>query len=390
MVILDFPYVSEYLQDCLVKADIPVIHTPVIEKLGLREDVKLISENQAIEAFKDNPENSLYSNSENAINWIGHNLSFTNIPDKIDLCKDKVKFRDLTRSLYPDYYYEELQVDDFSSFAEKKLPYPLILKPAVGFFSMGVYRLDGPQYWMPVQKRINEEISKTGHLYPIEVFDSSRFILEACIPGREFAIDAYFDLDGKAVIMNISEHFFSSDEDMGDRLYQIQSRTFREFYDVFQMQIQSMGQLAELRNFPVHVEVRVTPDNLVVPVEINPLRFGGWCTTGDLAGLSFGINPYQMFLNKEKPDWDKIFSTREDKAYNLLILDNVTGIDGQDIKGFDFDKLSARFRNVLEVRKIDHVKYPVFGFLFIETNKDEEELLAEMLRSDLREYIITL
>ena len=65
-----------------------------------------------------------------------------------------------------------------------------------------------------------------------------------------------------------------------------------------------------MKNIPVHVEVRLKPDQQIIPIEVNPLRFGGWCTTADLAGMSFGINPYEMFLKQEKPDWEKIFSGR--------------------------------------------------------------------------------
>ncbi len=94
-----------------------------------------------------------------------------------------------------------------------------------------------------------------------------------------------------------------------------------------------------------------------------------------------------MFLNQEKPDWDQIFSSRQGLAYNLVLLDNITGIPGNEIKGFDYDKLASKFRKVLDIRKVDYTKFPVFGFLLLATEKDEEPILEELLGSDLREYI---
>ena len=48
--------------------------------------------------------------------------------------------------------------------------------------------------------------------------------------------------------------------------------------------LQSIGQQVGLKNFLVYVELRVDNEGVIYPIEINPLRFGGWCTTGDLLG----------------------------------------------------------------------------------------------------------
>jgi hypothetical protein len=388
MVILDYPYVSDYLQKSLAEANIPVIQTDSARKLGLSSDLNWISEEDAIKAFKTDNRIPLYTNSENAISWISKNLAFTDLPDKINIFKDKVRFRKLISHLYPDYYFKEVLLADFDKLNKEDLPYPLILKPAVGFFSLGVYKLNSHDDWQKVQSQINNEITKASQLYPDDVFNSSRFILEECIPGREFAIDTYFNEKGETVIMNISEHYFGSSEDLGDRLYQSRPELFDELYSPFLSKLQTIGDLAQLKNFPVHVEVRLRPDGAIIPIEVNPMRFGGWCTTADLAGLSYDINPIEMFLNQEKPDWDQILSSRKGKAYNLVLLDNITGIPGDKIQGFDYDKLSSRFRNVMDIRKIDYTKFPVFGFLLVQTDLDEEPILAELLKSDLREYLV--
>lgn len=388
MIILDKPYVSEFLQQSLVDQKIPVVLTPEVAEMNLRSDLNFISEEDALERIRNNPSELLYSNSENAITWISRNLSFGDIPEKINLFKDKVKFRELIRPLYPDYYFRSLERSHFGEMEKAPLSYPLILKPAVGFFSMGVYKLNKKEDWLPVQEKVAEEIKRVEHLYPVEVFNSSKFILEACIPGREFAMDAYFDESGEPVILNIMEHYFSSEADVSDRLYTSSATIIRAFLNRFQELLSAIGELAQLRNFPVHVEVRLTETGEIIPIEVNPMRFGGWCTTADLAAMAYGFDPYKMYFNQEKPDWDSILKDRGDKNYNIVILDNSTGIDGGEIRSFAYDKLLADFSRVLEFRPVDFKTYPIFGFLFVETNEEENDVLERVLTSDLREYIV--
>lgn len=388
MIILDKPYVSEFLQQSLVDHKIPVVMTPVVSEMILRSDLHYISQEAALDRIRHNSSELLYSNSENAITWIGRNLGFTDIPEKINLFKDKVRFRELIRPLYPDYYFRSLEMNEFEGMGETLLNYPLILKPAVGFFSMGVHKIRKKEDWLTIEAKVTEEIDQLVNLYPVEVFDSTKFILEDCIQGREFAMDAYFDHAGEPVILNIMEHFFSSEADVSDRLYTSSAMIIRNFKDRFQELLIAIGELAQLRNFPVHVEVRLTETGEIIPIEVNPMRFGGWCTTADLAGMAYGFDPYQMYFNQEKPDWDSILKDREDKNYNIVILDNSTGVDGADIQSFEHGKLLTHFSKVLDFRPVDYKIYPIFGFLFVETNGGERDVLERVLTSDLREYIV--
>ncbi|RKX82624.1 MAG: ATP-grasp domain-containing protein, partial [Spirochaetes bacterium] len=75
------------------------------------------------------------------------------------------------------------------------------------------------------------------------------------------------------------------------------------------------------------------------------------------------------------------------KLYSIVVLDNSTGVAVSDIRGFDYEGLLARFRKPLELRRIDFREYPVFGFLFTETDEDNFTELKEILESDLSEFI---
>lgn len=387
MIILDKPFVSDFLIETIRNSQIPVIRTASASSLDLSDDLPWVSEEEAVHAFKQTGVPRLYTNSENAIEWISQHLGFTDIPDKINLFKDKVRFRKLIRTLYPEYYFESLELGDIEMMEKMALSYPLILKPAVGFFSMGVYRLNDPKDWRNVQNRIRQEGAGMQQIYPQDVFNDTRYILEACIHGREFAIDAYYDDQGEPVILNIMEHYFSSEEDVSDRLYTTSSVIIRRFHSRFEELLHSIGELAFLRNFPVHVEVRLTEAGEIIPIEVNPMRFGGWCTTADMAAMAYGLNPYELFEKQERPDWDAVLREKENETYNILVLDNSTGYRAEDIRSFEPGQLLAAFDDVLDFRPVDFRQYPIFGFLFTRNDAGNSEALEQVLKSSLREYV---
>ncbi len=49
--------------------------------------------------------------------------------------------------------------------------------------------------------------------------------------------------------------------------------------------------------------------------------------------------------------------------------------------------LGKDFENPLVIRKMDVVKYSVFGFVFAETSPENQQELNNILVSDLRKYI---
>jgi hypothetical protein len=62
-------------------------------------------------------------------------------------------------------------------------------------------------------------------------------------------------------------------------------------------------------------------------------------------------------------------------------------MNAHDIKFFDYDSLISRFNHVIECRKTDISKYPVFGMLFTETPEDNDNELYEILTNNLKEFI---
>jgi len=267
------------------------------------------------------------------------------------------------------------------------IPLPVIIKPAVGFFSLGVHKVTHASQWPAVMEAIFLELNEIHRQYPKEVLDTDVFIIEQCIHGEEFAVDAYFDAQGEPVVVGILKHTFSSESDVSDRVYTTSREIIENNLDEFSAFLQQIGQRSQVKNFPVHVELRRDTDGVLLPIEVNPMRFGGWCTTADITYSAYGFNPYEAYYYERKPDWKTLLRDKEAKLFSIIVLDNSTGFSEKAITEFNYDKLLACFEKPLELRKIDYRQHPVFGFLFTETSPDHLNELDYILNSDLREFV---
>ncbi|MDA3905385.1 MAG: ATP-grasp domain-containing protein [Bacteroidales bacterium] len=387
MIILDKPYVSDYLKETVTKFKFPVLTNDYSRQARLNSETILFSDEEAVCDYKTTPNARIYTNSENAIEWIMKHLSDTNLPKNIDWFKNKVAFRKLTEKLFPDVFYLAVKLEDVDNIKIEDLPKPFVIKPAAGFFSLAVYHVQNNEEWSQIKEKLKSEIEKASQLFPSEVLSSTELIIEGYIPGIEFAFDAYYDENGVPTILNILKHEFASADDVSDRVYITSKDVMEKYLPPFTDFLIALGELVELRNFPLHVEVRVDENEKLAPIEVNPLRFGGFCTTADLTPYAWGFNPYAAFFQNFKPNWDDILKDKAGKLFGLIVLDNSTKLEAEEIKLFDYQKLLTRFEKPLELRELDYHEYPLFGFLFTETREDNFDELAYILQSDLMEFI---
>jgi len=204
MILIDKPYVSKFLIETIKNYNLPIVATSVAKKLINNPKLNWISESKAIELVKKNSTIPIYSNSENAISWVEKNLQFSNRPKEIHLFKNKLKFRETIKELFPNYFFKGLKFSELDSISVNNFKFPFIIKPTVGFFSLGVYKVANPNEWKKVVSKIKSEIIEVKKYYPNEVVNTNHFIAEECIKGEEFAIDCYFNSSKKPVILNIS------------------------------------------------------------------------------------------------------------------------------------------------------------------------------------------
>ncbi|KKI00274.1 hypothetical protein EO95_17525 [Methanosarcina sp. 1.H.T.1A.1] len=387
MLILDHPYVSDFLKDTAAEMQIPVLKNEMAAEINAKKELRLLEEAEFIKLIKEKGECSLYSNSENSLGWISENLDFTGLPAKIELFKNKIKFRELLERIYPDFYFQGVEFEKLDEIRVEDIKKPFIIKPAVGFFSLGVYKVSTNEEWFSVLQRIKAEVEEIKGRYPVQVLDTGKFIIEENIEGEEFAVDAYFNSAGKPVVVNIFKHIFSSENDVSDRVYFTSKSVIETYREAVEDLLKEIGKLAGLKNFPLHIELRIGNDRRIQPIEVNPMRFAGWCTT-DLAYFAYGINTYRYFLGQLEPDWKRILEGREGKSFCLVMLNKPVDLNLNEIKAFDYEKLLSDLEKPLELRKADHEKYGFFGYMFTETRDSNWGEIERILKSDLKEYII--
>lgn len=381
MIILENPYVSEFLIETIKKNNFSVLDNTIAREYFKKEE--LTTPLEAIKKY--NSENELfYTNSENSISWIFENLKNTKLVDMINLSKNKAEFRRQLKKIYPNYFFEEFDINELSKIETKTLKFPLILKPSVGFLSFGVYPINNEEEWKSVLLKLDDDLEKIKGVFPQNVVNISKFIVEEMIEGEEFALDAYFDENGKATILNIYQHPFFNDKDVSDRVYYTSKAIFKKYLKKFNDVLDKIGSNLNYKNFPFHLELRAN-EKEIIPIEINPLRFCGWCIT-DITDFSWKINPYEYFLKQLKPDWNSIIEKMDDYYYYFTIGDIPSGIKNSDIKEINYEKYLKNIQTPLDVRKIDYKTKPVFAIVFAKTpNLDEIKKLLEL---NMNEFIV--
>ena len=384
---LDEPFASEFFLQTIENLRIPVIQTPKSLEVGKGRNLLYLSGEKITEVVEHHEGALIYTHSENSIEWIENYLGKTKFYSSIQYFKNKVLFRNLLREIYPEFFFTTVRLDEIESIDISMLPMPFIVKPAVGFLSLGVMRINSESDWNRSKKQVLKDCIAVKNFFPSCVVDSSTLIIEEYISGEEYASDCYFDQEGNPVVLSVFKHVFASGDDVSDRVYTTSAEIVKSTLPHIESFLQNLGKKTGLKNFPLHIEIRVSEENEIMPIEVNPVRFGGWCTTADMSFYSYGFNPYEYFFSCTKPDWPEIFRRDKGFLYSIIVLDNRTGISGGKIRSFNYKKLTREFEYLLEVREVDFSKHPVFGFMFVRTREDNFDEIIRILQSDLMDYI---
>jgi len=387
MFIFDEPYISDIAIDYLVQSQQPTVLTEFSSK-AMPEGVNSLSKDQARELISKNNNSWLYTNSENAISSIVDLVGEDSpIMQKVRFFKNKFEFREATKHLFPDIDYKEIFGDQIGSLTFEEIGKPFIIKPTVGFLSAGVYRVNNGEEWAEVKTEILEKTNAAAATFSKDVIDSSTFLIESIIEGIEYAIDAYFDENNEPVILNILEHRFNGEHDMGDRLYVTSVEIIKNNLSRVEGFLRQLSSISDFRGFPLHVEVRIDEDGKVRPIEVNPLRFAGWCST-DIAYYAFGVNVYEYFIERKKPDWGDIFELKSGREFAIAILEKRELVPENVV--FDYEKLKASLTSLVKLRPINYRKQPLFAFLFLETNESNAKELDFLLTLDPHVFLGTM
>ena len=380
MIILDRPYISEELRDYLIRESVPVLHNDTaVECLG-KNSPNLFSSEQFISLY--DKERRLYTCSENSIDWVVKNLQDRNLLDCIERMKNKATFRQLLAPMYPDFFFRQATLSELSALDTHQFSYPFVLKPQVGFFSVGVYPIASKLDWDNALADLFQHVDDWKKTYPESVVNTE-FILEQYIHGQEFAIDAYYDENGKAVILNILKHDFDGMSDVSDRLYCTGKSVIENNIDRFTNWLTEVNRYFKISNFPFHAEVRVE-NGKITPIEFNPMRCAGWCCT-DISLFAFGFCTYDYFLQRRKPDWEKLLKGKEDQYYTLIIMNKSNPKMSHGV--FDYDAACKNLGEILCLRKIDFHSNPIYGFLFTKIEKNGIDTMQRITQMNFDTFV---
>jgi hypothetical protein len=384
MLILDRPYVSRLLEETAVRHRLPVLAAAELP-LVLGEQMVRLAEPDFFARWRRSERPRLLTNSENALAAIERNLSDSGLWQAGVLLKNKGEFRRRTRPLYPHFHFRRLRLAELSRLDAAELTFPLVVKPEVGFFSMGVHRVADAKGWARLVRELPAELAKLRGLYPACVIGLEDFLIEEYLQEEELAVDAYFDREGRPVVLNVFQHLFAGPEDTGDRVYFTGREVIERWRTPLTGELERIGAVCGLRDFPVHAEFRRTCRGLV-PVEVNPLRFAGWGTC-DLAWFAWGVNPYEAFLFERRPDWETLLAACGAERFFFNIADLPPSFDRGRIRAVRYQALRRLFAAALDCRPTDFRRYPVLAVLFSRSADFAEA--ERFLRADFTRYLIT-
>lgn len=380
MVILDAPYVSDILLGWLAESAQPVLANDFTREAARTWDLNLIDESEA--ARRVNAGERVYTNSENALAWLLENTENDVQNNAIRLFKDKAAMREKLASLSPELFFATYDRSELEDVNAEDLPLPVVLKPAVGFCSMGVYVIEEPSDWHNALDDIAAHENDWNARYPESVVDGGIYLVESYLDGQEYAIDMYYDGEGKAQILNILRHDFASPDDTSDRLYLTNSTIINEMQKPFETWLNAVNEVVGARDFPIHVEVRVQGDS-IVPIEFNPLRFAGLGGT-DVAYYGVGLRTYQAYLEDVPVNLNELYAADSEGTFIMSLLNPHPTADLS--RPFDYDALASRFSRVLGFNLFDVNAIGSYGFLFLRTDDSSKDELDYLLHDDLLEF----
>jgi len=185
------------------------------------------------------------------------------------------------------------------------------------------------------------------------------------------------------VILNIFHHKFMDESDTSDRLYMTNKGLFDKYETPFTTFLTNLNATLHLKNFPMHIEFRYDGKK-AVPIEINPLRFTGFCLN-ELQVFISGQHPMLSFLKGRRVSKEEMWKDKENLTYAFTVLDLPSGCED---KAFNAEKFSADFHDVIDVRLVPDKTSGVAATVFLKIETENLQAFDRIMSLDMREYMI--
>ncbi|ACA41642.1 conserved hypothetical protein [Lysinibacillus sphaericus C3-41] len=323
-------------------------------------------------------------NSENGLNILSKYAPNHYLTIVTDILKNKVTFRKTLSSHFKDFFFTEVSLKELDELDPGSLPFPIIVKPVIGYSSVGVHRIDKVEEYKETIEQLKFEMEVTSAEYPIEVINNQSFIIEKLIEGDEYAVDVYFTEEGEPVILNIFKRMFRHEKDMSDRIYYTSKQVINESLNNIQQFLKTISSLFALKLVPIHIEIRIDNLGQIVPIEVNPLRFAG-IGTNELGVYAYGVNACEYFFKQQKPDWENIINQMDDSIYSFCCAEIDASIDCKKVVSINHEAFKLNFEEILEYRRMKVNESSTFAVIFHKSPDLKEN--TRLLNLDLNQYI---
>jgi D-alanine-D-alanine ligase-like ATP-grasp enzyme len=182
-------------------------------------------------------------------------LGESELSKQINFLKDKAAFREQIKVLFPDFKFQKIKFENIQDISSEELPFPFVIKPSVGFLSLGVHIVKDENDWTRAKEELTPQNLKS--IFPKNVLDTSHFVLEDFIQGEEYAVDYYHNDEGEVILLNVLHHVFASGSDTSDRVYSTSKAIMNQHKAELEEFLGAVGNTLNLKNFPAHAEVRI-------------------------------------------------------------------------------------------------------------------------------------
>ncbi len=324
----------------------------------------------------------VYAPTESALEMILEKSTSRTFSNAVEQLKDKHKFRELMSNLYPDFFFCKTTVDELVKIElDRNKKY--IVKPTKGFFGTAVKELNKETNISEIAKEIRNELQENSRYFSESVLSKNKLIIEQFVEGEEYAVDMYYNEQGKPEIMNIYHHPIPENNEYFHVLYYTNKEIFDRFYDRLKAIFIELNKHLKITNFPIHAEFKLENDKLI-PIEMNPLRYGGF-GLADLTFHAFGFNPFLAFFENFKPNWQEIWDIRNENHFGWVLGYNGTDIDVKTHSPNDEAYLHY-LGDTLHYVEIDHKENPVFSIAYIKDNCPVS--LQRILKTEFNDFFV--
>lgn len=328
-------------------------------------------------------EDKVLTNSESCLTVLENEAPSHPFTTASKLVKNKAGFRQFLSSVYPDYYFRLVSLEDLLQLNKDEIPFPVVIKPNKGYSSIGVYIIETEHEWDQAVESLYADLLLTKNTYSNTVVNGEEIIIEEWIDGDEYAVDCYVTPSGKPVVLNILKRTFINNRDTSDRIYFTSKQVINEIKEEIEIFLHMLNERMDVKNFPFHLEVRKSRKGIRA-IELNPLRFAGAGTT-DLSYHAYGVNGAQYYFQEKEPEWEQITAQKGNEVYGFFCAEIPLHISKHFVESIDHEGLMNKFSQVLEYRAIQASNDRTFAVIFFQTSVMDE--LQALLHLDLSTFI---